>query len=83
LVVIGGTYVAWQGQPLLKAEKPSAFFEWRKQDAVTNAAPSEFSVTALFKELTDKELTGEELPGGSPRSSLGSNHISSPFAEKH
>jgi hypothetical protein len=83
LVVIGGTYVAWQGQPLLKAEKPSAFFEWRKQDAVMNAAPFEFSVTALFKELTGEELTGEELPGGSRGSTLGSNHISSPFAEKH
>jgi len=93
LVVIGGTYVAWQGQPLLKAAGPSAFFEWRKQDAVMNAAPGEFSVTSLFE-----ELTGEELTGGSPSSSADLNHdssnqgssghsssnrSSSPYAEKH
>ena len=52
LVVIGGTYVAWQGQPLLKAAGPFAFFEWRRQGAMMNAAPGEFSVTPLFEELT-------------------------------
>jgi hypothetical protein len=88
LVVIGGTYVAWQGQPLLKVAGPYAFFEWRRQDAVMNAAPGEFSVTPLFEELT----------GGSRSSSAGLNHSSSdhapsnqgslnrsssPYAEKH
>ena len=88
LVVIGGTYVGWQRQPLLKAAGPSAFFDWRKQDAVMNAAPGEFSVTSLFEELT----------GGSPSSSADLNHdssnqgssghsssnrSSSPYAEKH
>jgi len=73
LIVIGGTYVAWQGQPLLKATRPSDFFEWRKQDAVMNAAPGEFSVTALFEQLT----------GGSASSSAGVDHSSSPYAEKH
>jgi hypothetical protein len=68
LVVIGGTYVAWQGQPLLKAARSSAFFEWRKHDALMNA-PGEFSVTSLFEQLTSEELT--------------SNRISSPYAEKH
>ena len=78
LVVIGGTQVAWQEQPLLKAAGPSAFFEWRRQDAVLNAAPGEFSVTALFEELT-----------GGPRSSYpgvdhdSSHHSPSPYAEKH
>jgi hypothetical protein len=67
LVVIGGTYVAWQGQPLLKAA--GAFFEWRRQDAVINAASGEFSVTALFEEMTGGELA--------------SNRSSSPYAEKH
>jgi len=66
--VIGGTYVAWQGQPLLKAARSSAFFEWRKHDALMNA-PGEFSVTSLFEQLTSEELT--------------SNRISSPYAEKH
>jgi hypothetical protein len=78
LILIGGTQAAWQGQPLLRAAKPSAFFEWRKRDAVMNAAPAEFSVTALFK-----ELTGEELTGGSRCSLAGLNHISSSYAEKH
>jgi Heparinase II/III-like protein/Heparinase II/III N-terminus len=54
LVVIGGTYAAWQGQPLLKAAGPSGFFEWRKRDAVRNGAPGEFSVTSLFEELTSE-----------------------------
>jgi hypothetical protein len=73
LVVIGGTQVGWQGQPLLKAAGPSEFFEWRRQDAVMNAAPGEFSVTSLF----------EELMGGSPFSSADLNRSSSPYAEKH
>jgi hypothetical protein len=54
LVVIGGTYVSWQGQPLLKAAGPSGFFEWRGRDAVMNGAPGEFSVTSLFAELTSE-----------------------------
>ena len=77
LVVIGGTHVAWQGKPLLKAVGPSAFFEWRKQDAVMNATPGEFSVTPLFK-----ELTGEALTGGSGSAAAGLNSVSSPYAEK-
>lgn len=52
LVVIGGSQVAWQGQPLLKVAKKSAFFEWRQQDAAISAEPGEFSVTPLFEELT-------------------------------
>jgi hypothetical protein len=54
LVVIGGTYASWQGQPLLKAAGPSGFFEWRRSDAVMNGAPSEFSVTPWFEELTSE-----------------------------
>jgi hypothetical protein len=52
LVVIGGTYVAWQGKPLLKAAGPFEFFEWRGEDALTNSAPGESSVTPVFEELT-------------------------------
>jgi len=73
LVVIGGTYVAWQGQPLLKAAGPSAFFEWRKEDGMMNAAPGEFSVTPLFEELT----------GDSRSSAADLNRNSSSYAEKH
>ncbi len=76
LVAIGGTHVAWQGKPLFNAVGPFAFFEWRKQDAVMNATPAEFSVTPLFK-----ELTGEALTGG-PGSATGLNSVSSPYAEK-
>jgi hypothetical protein len=71
LVAIGGTRVAWQGQPLLQSAGPSAFFEWRKQDAVMNAAPGEFSVTSWFEQLTGEERTG------------GSRPASSTYAEKH
>jgi len=73
LVLIGGTQAAWQGRPLLKATGPSAFFEWRRQDAVMNAEPGAFSVTAWFNELTD----------GARCSWAGLNNISSPYAEKH
>jgi hypothetical protein len=54
LIVIGATYAAWQGQPLLKAAGPSGFFEWRRRDALMNGTPSEFSVTSLFEELTSE-----------------------------
>jgi Heparinase II/III-like protein/Heparinase II/III N-terminus len=76
LIVIGGTHVAWQGQPLLKALKPSAFFEWRKRDAETSSVPNEFSVTALFE-----QLTGGALPVNL-RSTADLNRDSSSYAEK-
>ena len=69
LIVIGGTQVDWQGRLLLKMAAPSAFFEWRRQDAVMNAVPGAFSVTSLFEELTGKTLTQDRR--------------SSPYTEKH
>jgi hypothetical protein len=69
LVAIGATHVTWRGQTLLKAARPSAFFEWRKRDGVMNTAPGEFSVTRLFE-----ELTGE---------TSSSNQSSSSYAERH
>lgn len=71
LVVIGGTYVAWQGQPLLKATRPTNFFEWRAQDAMMNKESSEFLVTAVFEELIGSNCTS---------SATGK---SSTYAEKH
>jgi hypothetical protein len=75
LVVIGGTHVAWQGQPLVRVagrtEERSGFFEWRKRDGLMNSA-SEFSVTALF----------EELAGSACAPSSASNPTLSPLAEK-
>lgn len=73
LVVIGGSSVAWQGQQLLKAAGPSAFFEWRKQDAAMHAEPRPFSVSPLFDELT----------GNTSSPSSFSNTTSSTYAEKH
>ncbi len=52
LVVIGGTHVAWQGQPLLKVAGRFEFFEWRGDDALTNSAPGQSSVTSVFEDLT-------------------------------
>jgi hypothetical protein len=71
LVVIGGTRVAWQGQSLLKTAGESHFFEWSKQNAVTNASSSEISVTSLFAQLTGETSTADV------------NNISSPYVEKH
>jgi uncharacterized heparinase superfamily protein len=73
MVVVGGTYVAWQNQELLKAPGPSAFFEWSKQGAVLNAEPEQFSVSALFQQLT----------GGAPLPTKTSNRDSSAYVEKH
>jgi hypothetical protein len=73
LVVIGGTSVAWQGRPLLKAPGPSTFFEWRKQDAVMNAEPAPFAVSPLFAELAGTAISS---PGARSSSS-------STYAEKH
>jgi hypothetical protein len=73
LIAIGGTYVGWQGQPLLKMAGPSAFVEWRKQDAVMNATPGDFSATPLFEELT----------GDSRSSAADLNRNASSYAEKH
>jgi len=82
LVVIGGTQVAWQGKPLLKAAGPSEFFEWRKSDNVMNAAPGEFSFTALFEALTGQQLKDAQRGGANP-STVRSNRDSSSYAEKH
>lgn len=73
LVVIGGTYASWQGQRLLQSAGPSGFFEWRHQDGAINAAPGEFSVTDLFRELTNGTLSSTAVL----------NRNSSPYAEKH
>jgi hypothetical protein len=69
LVVIGGTYVGWKGQELLKAPAPSSF-EWRKQDGVPRADPDQFSISSLFQELTSAFVPGEPA------------NISSSYAEK-
>ncbi len=55
LIVIGGANVAWQGQPLLKGTRLSAFFEWRRQDAIANQERG-VSVTPFFEELTGEVL---------------------------
>ncbi|MGA7631456.1 MAG: alginate lyase family protein [Terriglobales bacterium] len=65
LVIIGGTSVAWQEQPLLKAVGSSDFFEWRQEDGVMNTNADAFSVTSVF----------EKLAGGS-RLSLDFTHSS-------
>jgi hypothetical protein len=72
LIMVGGTYVAWQGQELIKAPGPSAFFEWRKQDAVLHAEPNQFSGSPLFQKLT----------GGAVLRTESSNPPST-YAEKH
>ena len=55
LIVIGGGNVAWQGQALLKGGRPSAYFEWRRQDAIANRERGD-SVTPFFEELTGEVL---------------------------
>jgi hypothetical protein len=71
LIVVGGTYVAWQGRELLRAPRPSSFFEWRKQDELLHAEPDRFSISPLFQELTG----GAILPAAT-------SNITSTYAEK-
>jgi Heparinase II/III-like protein/Heparinase II/III N-terminus len=51
LIIIGGTTVTWQGQPLVRASKPSPFLEWRKQDGVRNGGGGLFFVSPLLNDL--------------------------------
>lgn len=71
LIVIGGTQVAWQGQPLLKAAGLANFFEWCARDAMMNRESSQFSITALFEQLTGNTSTSSAT--GKPPT----------YAEKH
>jgi hypothetical protein len=71
LIVVGGTYVAWQGRELLKAPGPSALFEWRKRDELLHAEPDQFSISPLFQELTGGALVPAEA-----------SNISSTYVEK-
>jgi hypothetical protein len=80
LVVIGGTQVLWQGEPLLSSARPSEIFEWRRRDSVLNAMPSEFSRTPLFDSLTGRE---RERDTTASDSLAGSNRDSSSYAEKN
>ena len=85
LVMIGGTQVAWQGEPILSASRPFDFFEWRGDDSVMNAVPKEFSFTPLFAALTGMEIGVETRTGDahSAQSSMASStRGSSSYAEK-
>jgi len=70
LIVVGGSAVAWEGQPLLNARGPSKFFEWRKRDGTVHAEPEPFSTTPLFDELTGNCSS----PVSNPTSSYAEKH---------
>lgn len=82
LVVIGGTYVHWEGQPLLESSGSSGFFEWsRTNPELTNAVPTEvpgtFSTSPLFDELAaGMTVSAAQLNQSS------TNSRSSKYAEK-
>lgn len=85
LILIGGTYASWQGERLLQAPEPSEFFEWRKQDAVMNSAPREFSVRCSFEELRwESRPVSANFSPNSPRTSEqdSTKQSPSPYAEK-
>jgi hypothetical protein len=71
LIVIGGSSVAWQGDPLLNASGPFQFFEWRRHDGVLNSEREKFSTTPAFDDLISSLQ--------SPSSVL---HPTSTYAEK-
>src|SRR5580658_1643090 len=78
LIVIGGTNVAWQGQPLLKTAGPSGFFEWRRHDTVMNSEPDGFTVTPAFV-----KLTGDTRSSARESNASSSSQGRSPYVEKH
>ncbi len=92
LVVIAATHVAWQGQPLLQSA-PFEFFEWRKQDALTNSSPGKLSATALIEELASDSIPSSPTlnrssssPGSSSQGSASQgspNQGSAPYAKTH
>jgi hypothetical protein len=92
LVVIAATHVAWQGQPLLQSA-PFEFFEWRKQDALTNSSPGKLSATALIEELASGSIPSSPTlnrssssPGPSSQGSASQgspNQGSAPYAKTH
>ena len=51
IVAIGGSSLAWQGEPLLNASRPFQFYEWRRRDEVSNSEHEKFSTTGTFKDL--------------------------------
>jgi hypothetical protein len=66
---------------LLKAAKPSRYFEWRKQDSVMDGS-GEFSFTPLFETLTGEQLHEVRIGhGGSPVADFKPD--SSSYVEKH
>jgi hypothetical protein len=89
LVVIGGTRVAWQGQPLLLKEAgPTTFFEWRKGDALEDSSRGGFSVTPMFEQFVSNYGLHFISTDGSTHSSTHSSkqtsqQTTSPYVEKH
>jgi hypothetical protein len=80
LVVIGGTQVAWQGEPLLlKMAGLTAFFEWRRGDTLEDLDRGGFSVTTMFEEFVS--ISGLHFNSG-PGSKQTSKQTTSPYAEK-
>jgi hypothetical protein len=77
LIMIGGTHLAWHGQPLLKAVGPSKVFEWRGLDGALSTAPGDFSVTPLFE-----QLTAGSRSSSADLNDAASNSSSSTYAEK-
>jgi hypothetical protein len=58
LVVIGGTHVAWQGQPLLQAGVADlSFSNGAGRMEMSERRAGRFSVTAWFEKLTGFQLS--------------------------
>ena len=80
LVVIGGTQVAWRGEPLLlKMASPAAFFEWRRGDTPEDLDRGGFSVTTMFEEFVSN--SGLHSNSG-PSLKQPAKQAPSPYVEK-
>lgn len=61
LILIGGSSVEWQNRPLLSADSPSKYFEWRKEDCIQHAEPAILRTTSSFDELTANSPSSHAL----------------------
>ena len=52
LIMIGGSRVSWQGQPLVETSGATKFAEWRKADGMRNPVDCFLGRTELLDELT-------------------------------
>ncbi len=66
LIVVRGNTLECQGQPVFEARGAFKFFEWRRHDGITHAAPEMVSTTPLFDKLDGRAVFLRKQPQPHP-----------------